>query len=449
LHPGLVADWKASWHARHTPEQALKKPERERRISAQTVPAHLKDVVVGCYECHGLRTEAHQDTFEHYSFQINVVVSPDDCATCHPVEVSQYGHSKKAHAIDNLKKNAIYNTLVETVTRVATVSDAGTVSHTISNNAQNETCLACHGTNVQVIGKKKMVVDGDELEIPILSNWPNQGVGRHNPDGSYGACTACHARHEFSIAVARQPYTCAQCHLEPDVPAWNVYQESKHGNIFMSSGKDWNWQQVPWRVGEDFRTPTCATCHNSLVVSPEGDVIAERTHDFGSRLWVRIFGLIYSHPQPLSGKTHELRNADGQPLPATFAGVVASEGLIDSATQQTRKNEMKQLCRSCHSSEWANGHFEKMDSTLVETDRMVLASTKLMQHAWQQKVANSNNPFDEEMEQYWVKQWLFYANSVRYGSAMGGPDYAAFKNGWWSMTHNLAHMHKELKNKQK
>jgi hypothetical protein len=40
----------------------------------------------------------------------------------------------------------------------------------------------------------------------------------------------------------------------------------------------------------------------------------------------------------------------------------------------------------------------------------------------------------------WVKQWLFYANSVRYGSAMGGPDYATFGHGWWDLTHNLEEM---------
>lgn len=442
LHPGLVGDWKAGRHARHTPGQALKKPEIERRMSAVDPPEHLKDVVVGCYECHSLRTDAHADSFEHYDFQINVVVSPPDCATCHPIEVEQYGNSKKAHALDILRKNPVYHTLVETITGVKSFADGQVINHGSSANAKKETCYACHGTEVTVTGTKVVEVDGEEVEIPVLANWPNQGVGRINPDGSRGACTACHPRHGFSIEVARKPFTCSQCHLEPDVPAWNVYRESKHGNLAMSMGDDWDWDHVPWRVGMDFRAPTCATCHNSLVVSPDGDVIAERTHDFGARLWVRIMGLIYSHPQPVSGKTYELRNADGQPLPTTFAGVPAAEGLLDKATQDARKQAMKRLCRSCHSSDWAEGHFVKMDSTLVETDRMVAAATGLMQAGWDQKLADPSNPFDEVLEQYWIKQWLFYANSVRYGSAMGGPDYAAFKNGWWHMTHNLETMQK-------
>ena len=37
--------------------------------------------------------------------------------------------------------------------------------------------------------------------------------------------------------------------------------------------------------------------------------------------------------------------------------------------------------------------------------------------------------FDEANEQKWIREWLFYANSVRYAAAMSGPDYATFKNG--------------------
>jgi hypothetical protein len=71
---------------------------------------------------------------------------------------------------------------------------------------------------------------------------------------------------------------------------------------------------------------------------------------------------------------------------------------------------------------------------------MVLAATKLMLEIWNRKLADKTNPFDETIEQKWIKQWLFYANSVRYGSAMAGPDYASFKNGWWDLTRNLEEM---------
>jgi hypothetical protein len=374
-------------------------------------------------------------------FKINVIVTPNDCKTCHPAEVSQYAGSKKANAIKDLMGNPVYHALVDTITGVKKFANSKITTEKPSDKTLQETCLGCHGTKVEVKGLKNVLVEMGEITVPNLTNWPNQGVGRENPDGSFGACTACHPRHGFSLDVARKPYTCAQCHLEPDVPAWNVYKESKHGNIFHSKYSEWNFDAVPWTVGKDFKAPTCAVCHNSLVVSPSGAVLAERTHDFGARLWVRLFGLIYSHPQPLSGDTTIIKNKDGLPLPTTFSGVPASEFLIDKAEQEKRLHGMKVICNGCHGMDWINGHFAKLASTVKETDAMTAAATELVSEAWKRGIEDKTNPFDEPIEQRWVKQWLFYANSIRYASAMtGAPDYAAFKNGWWELSNNLAEM---------
>jgi hypothetical protein len=101
---------------------------------------------------------------------------------------------------------------------------------------------------------------------------------------------------------------------------------------------------------------------------------------------------------------------------------------------------MSGLCITCHSTSWTNSHFDKLDRTVAETDQMVQVATQLVAHAWQNGLADRTNPFDEEIELAWTRQWLFYANSVRYAAAMGGPDYASFKNGWWSLTENLRQM---------
>ena len=58
------------------------------------------------------------------------------------------------------------------------------------------------------------------------ATWPNTGIGRINPDGSAGSCSACHTRHSFSKAQAREPQTCGKCHLGPDHPQMEIYQES-------------------------------------------------------------------------------------------------------------------------------------------------------------------------------------------------------------------------------
>jgi len=435
--PGIVEDWLKSRHSKTTPELALKKPPLERRISSEVIPETLQATVVGCYECHSLNASAHKDNFEHFGFMINVIVSPNDCRTCHSVEVDQYSVSKKAHAVGNLQQNPLYHTFGETITGVKEIKDDKLFSLGSSEHTKSETCYACHGTVVTVKGMKKIFSKMGEIDVPDLANWPNQGVGRINPDGSLGACTSCHPRHSFSIEVARKPYTCGQCHLEPDVPAFEVYKESKHGNIFFSMQHEWNWNNVPWRVGKDFQAPTCATCHNSLITTPDNKVIVSRTHDFGARLWVRLFGLIYTHPQPKSGKTYVIKNKEGLPLPISYTGELASEYLIDKNEQMQRQTEMKKVCQGCHNTDWVNQHFVKLDATIAETDKMCLSATQLLQKAWNEGLADPSNPFDETIERLWIRQWFFYANSVRYASAMGGPDFATFKNGWWELTANL------------
>jgi hypothetical protein len=199
-------------------------------------------------------------------YSINVVVSPNDCNACHPTEVQQYTGSKMGNAYKNIMKNPVYHTLVNTIDGMKKIEDGKVVLQDASYSTLHETCLGCHGTKVEVKGMKKIYTGSTwgEITVPDLTNWPSQGVGRENPDGSIGACTACHPRHSFAIEIARKPYTCAQCHLDPDVPAWNVYKESKHGAIYDSNEHLWNYSNDPWVIGKDIQSPTSATCHNSL-----------------------------------------------------------------------------------------------------------------------------------------------------------------------------------------
>ncbi|ADC65356.1 conserved hypothetical protein [Ferroglobus placidus DSM 10642] len=434
ITPGIVEDWKRSRHAKTTPAEALKKPKIERRISSAP-NEDLMNVVVGCYECHSLNTENHEDSFNHMGFVINVIVSPKDCSECHEEEFEEYMKSVKAHAVENLDKNPVYHKLVETSTMSYSFENGTLVEKGSSLNAQNETCYYCHGTKVTVKG----TVIKNGVEVPDLEGWPNQGVGRINPDGSKGACTACHPRHGFSIEVARSPYTCAQCHLEPDVAAFNVWKESKHGNIFLSEYKKYNMSAVPWKIGVDFKAPACAVCHASLVVDKNGDVIAERTHNFDSRIYIRIFG-IYAHPQPKDGATWKIKNDQGLPLPTSLTGEPAKDYLIDEQEMKSRKEAMMKICKACHSSDFVEGHFEKFEKTVEESNKATLQATKLLLYAYEKGLANNSNLFDEYIERLWVENWLFYGTSLRHGSAMGGPDYSTFKLGWYQITRNLQEM---------
>ena len=445
--PGIVADWLQSKHAHWTPAEAWKLPPLEREISGLP-PKPLQNYVVGCYECHGLNPDAHKDTFNHFGFRIHVIVTPKDCAVCHPVEVKQYERSVKAWAYYNLVNNPVYMMLVNASTQIDMFGiKAG------FQRAVESACFSCHGTKVKVVGMQTITYEGITLQVPKFEGWPNHGVGRVNPDGSRGTCSACHPRHSFSIAIARSPYTCAQCHLDPDVPAWNVWKESKHGNIFLAEWHSYNMTAVPWVPGRDFRAPSCAVCHFSLLVSPDGKIIVNRTHDPGDRIWIRIFGVYaHPHPKPEYEATFKIRNDEGLPLPYDLlTGRPAYKYLISKEEMKRREEQMARICAACHAYPYAINRLHWFDEVVNETNKAILVATRLLAKAWQiglakglkvenGKIVVEGNPFDEYIERLWVEAWLFYANSIRYGAAMNGQDWTTFKRGWYQLTKDIQQM---------
>jgi hypothetical protein len=221
---------------------------------------------------------------------------------------------------------------------------------------------------------------------------------------------------------------------------------SKHGNVYSSLGKSktWNFNAVPWTVGKDFTAPTCATCHVSLLVSEEGGVVAERTHQMNDRLAWRLFGLIYAHPHPRSPDTTIIKNKGGLPLPTELTGEPAADFLIDSKEQDKRRKSMQSICLACHGRSWVDGQFARMENTIRTTNEMTLAATQVLMSAWDKGAAKGlsqkDSIFNEAIEKKWVEQWLFFANSTRFASAMMGADYGVFANGRWYMSKNLQEM---------
>lgn len=438
--PTIVEDWKRSRHSRVTPSQGLEKPELNRRISALKVPEQLAGTVVGCAECHMINADDHKDVFLHNEKKTHLTVTPRDCSTCHPTEAEQFDKNLMAFAHVNLAENKVYGQMMHAVNGTVTFDGNKTAIQPANAKTEAESCYACHGTKLQVTGTKKRDTDYGEMEFVEMSGYPNQGVGRLNPDGSKGSCSSCHSRHQFSIEMARKPYTCSQCHKGPDVPAYKIYEVSKHGNIYSSMNKEWNLDAVPWTAGKDFTAPTCATCHVSAVSDAEGKLISKRTHQMSDRIPVRILGLIYSHPHPISPNTTLIKNKDGLQLPTTLDGKMASEFLISADEQKVRTQAMQSTCRTCHSQGWVEGHWQKFQNTLQTTDDLTMTATKIMARAWEEKLAKNDNLFDEAIEKQWTEQWLFFANSTRLASAMAGTDYGVFDNGRYFMTKNIQEM---------
>lgn len=437
IHPALVADWKRSLHASVTPAEALKKPELQRRMTTQKVPANLSNVVVGCAECHMLNPDAHKDTFTHNDQRVHVVVSPKDCATCHPQETEEYDKNLMSHARGNLANNKIFQSLMSAINDIQTFKDMKITFMPADPKVNAESCYHCHGTAVEVTGKYKKDTDYGEMEFPVLAGWPNQGVGRFNPDGTKGSCTPCHSRHQFASQMARKPYACSQCHKGPDVPAYEAYGVSKHGNLFATFWSDWQFKDVPWTVGKDFSAPTCAVCHIALITDENGEMVAKRTHRMNDRLPWRIFGLPYAHPHPISPDTSIIRDKEGQPLPTSLTGEPAATFLINAEEQAKRRETLHKVCLSCHTTDWVKGHWERFEATIKFTNEMTLTATQMLMQGWNEGLADKSDWFDEALERMWVQEWLFYSNSTRFASAMMGADYGVFANGRWFLSRNL------------
>jgi hypothetical protein len=447
IHPGIVADWQRSRHAQVAPKTAMAVSGLGLKVSSTAVPDALQETAVGCAECHTLRPKEHADTFEHNGYDIHVVVSPGDCRTCHAQEADQYTRNIMAHAYKNLAGNPVFSDLENTILGFVQRKGGRIAVQPADAATRAEACYHCHGTRLKVTGKETRNTElAGELEFPKIDGWPNQGVGRVNLDGTLGSCAACHTRHQFSIEMARKPHTCKECHVGPDVPVAKVYEASKHGNIFSTHNKDWEFKAVPWTIGKDFTAPTCAACHVSLVVNTEGNVVAQRSHQMNDRLPWRLFGLVYAHPHPIEPDTTIIRNKNGQPLPTDLDGGFASKHLIGQVEMDKRRQALQAVCLSCHGTAWVDGQWARFENTIRETNAKTLSATRILKEAWAaglaQGIAQKASPFDEAVERRWADTWLIYANTIRFSSAMGcGGDYGVFADGRYELNKAIMDLH--------
>jgi hypothetical protein len=202
---------------------------------------------VGCYECHEAQS-SDTDAINHEGYYISIIVSPKDCSKCHEKETDEFlnSHHSKAGRIMGSLDNVLAEA-VEGNRGMKTEAFPDGVSAAAVNG-----CWQCHGSIVKVL-------EGGRLDP---ATWPNTGMGRVNPDGTEGSCTACHQRHAFSVAQVRQPENCGKCHQGPDHPQAEIYALSKHGINYTANQDKMNLDSEKWVVGEDyFAAPTCATCH--------------------------------------------------------------------------------------------------------------------------------------------------------------------------------------------
>jgi hypothetical protein len=343
---GIVADWAASRHA------------------------HAN---VSCLDCHiagPAGPDISKDHLQYDKTPVSVIVSPKDCSRCHPTEAAQYAKSKHANTLELIWKIDPW------------------LNDGMNNDIERQTgCFHCHGSIVRVENGKF-----------DTSTWPNVGTGRVNPDGSKGSCSSCHTRHKFSLSEARKPEACGQCHLGPDHPQIEIFNESKHGAIYDAEGDSWNWNAAPgtWTPGVDYRTPTCSVCHMSGV----NNVAA--THDVTERL-------AWETQAPLTVRPNEFK-----PWPA-------------KTDWKKERQKMETICLACHSQVWTTGHFTRLDAAVVNyNDNYYKPMKKLIDELYEKKLLSKEKNLDEKLEVDMYELWHNEGRRARFGAAMMAPDYA-----WW------------------
>ncbi|MBN1246444.1 MAG: hydroxylamine oxidoreductase [Anaerolineae bacterium] len=318
--------------------------------------SHHAAAGVGCYECHhALATDV--DAMDHNGYLVSVLVTPKDCAACHVVEVDQFTASHHAQAGNIL--GSLDNILGEQVEGVA---------------AAVLGCEQCHGSTVAV----------REDGTLAAASWPNTGIGRINPDGTRGACSTCHTRHRFSVAVAREPAACGNCHMGPDHPQKEIYEESKHGVAFLAYHDQMALDSESWILGQDYTAaPTCVTCHmgHAPGVAP--------THDVGLRI----------------------------------AWTLRPAASVRQDDWEAKRVRMTQACRQCHAPGFYENFFDQFDAAVeLYNTKFALPAGEIMGQLRSAELLTSLD-FDEEIEWTYFYLWHHEGRRARHGAAMMGPDY--------------------------
>jgi len=209
------------------------------------------------------------------------------------------------------------------------------------------------------------------------------GIGKPNDDGSFGDCAKCHVGHSFDLGQSRKPEVCSSCHVGPDHPQKEIYDESLHGVLYAHNGETWNWDApVGTLSSQDFDAPTCAVCHMSSFGSAAG------THDVGQRLsWI------------LTPAQAEKR-----------------------VNWQTNRLNMQSVCLECHSQTFVNGVYEDADKAVLQGNNNIKIAQDIIKKLKDDKLIPAE-PFSSSIDFKGFEIWHHEGRRMRFGAFMNGPDY--------------------------
>ncbi|HSD64884.1 MAG TPA: multiheme c-type cytochrome [Ignavibacteriaceae bacterium] len=319
---------------------------------------------VKCVDCHVV-DKSNPMGEEHEGFFISVSPTPKQCARCHPAENTQFEHSRHSspawmalNGFDDFtaEQQKIINENIPEATR---------------------------GPNGIITATRNSLFDIEGPMVTPLACQSCHSIGKPNADGSIGNCNKCHLRHEFSIEQVRKPEICGQCHLGPDHPQMEIYEESAHGVMYETQGESWNWSQKTGRLTTaDMPAPTCATCHMS------GFGTQGTTHDVGERLSKFLFAAVSGN------RSNFVQGRDA----------------------------MKSICINCHSPKFVDTLYTKADSVVAYVNIKVNEATGIINGLIKDGIITTE-PFATQISFDAFDLWHYYGRTAKFAAYMQGPDY--------------------------
>ena len=362
---------------------------------------------LSCASCHGSEHTTPEDVAEAQ------LPTAQTCAQCHPQRVEEFSRGKHAKAW--LAMNAMPATHYQPLELIS----------------GRKGCGGCHK-----IGLKT------EEEIRRLKA---QGF-----DYGVASCDACHTRHSFSVAEAREPESCATCHMGFDHPQWEMWTTSKHGTRYQLK-----------RLGvlpEGAVAPSCQTCH-----MPEGNHEVRTAWGF---LAVRL--PLPEDPQWAEDRVTILKalgvlNPEtGEPTGRLEAVKAADVARLTEEAWQVEREKMLSTCTQCHSRSFAEEELQNADELIRQADHLLAEAIRTVAALYEEGILEKPDIYEfaypdlllfheaaTPIEQKLYKMFLEYRMRAFQGAFHANPDYA-FWYGWAEMRSALTEiqaMAEELRQK--
>ena len=344
-------------------------------IVQQFAHSSMAAAEVTCRDCHEVPSD-YAGAIEHEGTYLLTGPTPAKCESCHETEVAQFNASR--HALPSYVAYAGTAPLTTAQLAMYEAIPEGSFSPDKSRNALHK-------------------LEGEAITYFACESCHN--VGKPQADGSVGECQSCHLRHSFSLEQVRKPETCNACHIGPDHPQWEIYQESPHGIAYMTGGHAWNWEAEPGTLTPvDMPSATCATCHIS------GFGAAETSHDVGERLTWYLFAPI-SQRRP---------------------------------NWEANMEQMQGVCRDCHTEPFIETFYAKADAATESVNAWVAESNAIVQPLKDAELLTAA-PFDQPIDFTYFNLWHHWGRTAKFGAWMQGPDYVQW-HGAYEVLHERAEL---------